>query len=133
MILLFCKAARAVLAVRPPVAVGRLTSFAVATVVLASQSMAPAYASSPSPYEMTFKALSDTAVRVEMDVHSQQLGTIRRGTRGIRLLWCEPAISIEAWQNVSPQNQLVLLSGRWCEIEADGMIGNVDAGTLAPG
>lgn len=82
---------------------------------------------------MTFKALTDTALRIEMDPASQKLGTIRRGTRGIRLHWCEPDIPYQAWQTATPDEQRALLDGRWCEVEADGMIGNVEARTLTPG
>lgn len=94
---------------------------------------APALAFSPAPHQMPFRALSDTELRVEMDSRSQAIGALRRGTDGIRVLWCEPAIPAQAWREATPDQQRALLDTRWCEVEADGMVGNVDGRALSPG
>ncbi|AXS40903.1 hypothetical protein [Breoghania sp. L-A4] len=96
-------------------------------------SAAPAQAFSPAPHEMPFHTLSDIELRLEMDPDSQAIGTVRRGTGDIRVLWCEPAIPSQAWQDATPDQQRALLDTRWCEIEADGLVGNVDGRMLSPG
>lgn len=85
-----------------------------------------------SPYDTTFRALADTALHVEMDPDSQQLGSIRRGAGGIRLSWCDPAIPSQAWQQATAEERRAMLAGRWCEVEANGIVGNVEGGVLAP-
>lgn len=131
---LFCRTARAAFASRAAISVYCRKSPLIATVLVSLPLLVgPAAAGSLAPHEMTYRALADTALRVEMDAASQQLGTIQRGARGIRLHWCEPAIPRQAWRDATLGEQRALLDGRWCEVETNGVVGNVDGRALSPG
>ena len=85
-----------------------------------------------SPYDMTYSVRRDTPVRSDMSAGSAVKATLPGGTKGIVMRWCRPEFPFGKWQYGGRATQRRLLDERWCEVEAGGVIGNVEGKSLRP-
>ncbi len=94
--------------------------------------VAAAMAQSASPYDMTYTARSDAALRAAPEAGSAAKGEVKRGTTGIVLRWCRPEIPFGTWQFGRRVTWRKLLDERVCEVSAGGQVGFVDGTVLDP-
>jgi hypothetical protein len=91
-----------------------------------------AVAESVSPYEMTYSARADTALRSAIEAKAGPVATLPKGADGIVLRWCRPEMPFGTWQFGSPATWRKLLDERACEIGWNGKVGFVDGKALSP-
>ncbi|HUG61216.1 MAG TPA: hypothetical protein VMP03_05195 [Methylomirabilota bacterium] len=94
----------------------------------------PAFAQSPSPYDLTYtlRGAAAAPLYADMSAKTATVGEIPAGAKGIVLRWCRSEIPFGTWQFGSRKQQLALLDERWCEVSYQGKVGNVPGSAIAP-
>ena len=85
-----------------------------------------------SPYDTIYKVVRNTELRSAPEAGSAVKGPLAKGTQGVVMRWCRDEFNFRSWAYGSISKRRSMLKDRICEVEANGVIGFVDAKHLDP-